>query len=288
MIRFTGFAVLLFSASLVSAQVGFNNPAPDPSAIIDLTATDKGLLIPRMTTAQREAMAVSQTPAQALMVYDVTLKQFCFYDGTRWFTLNTWKQEAGQAVANFPGAVEVDGTLLVNGAMSATGLVRGSNYGLNEHGNGPVPAGGIIMWSGAITAIPTGWALCDGTAPTPDLRNRFIVGAGSTYPQRGVGGQDRVTLGMTNIPRHNHPVSDPGHNHDNGDYKYLLKRSGTSTVGSTDGNGATEPNVVESAEVWRSTTGITVGNAGGNASGATDSFDNKPLYFALAYIMKLP
>ena len=47
--------------------------------------------------------------------------------------------------------------------------------------SGFIPKGGIIMWSGATTAIPQGWALCDGTNGTPNLRDRFIVGAGSTY-----------------------------------------------------------------------------------------------------------
>jgi hypothetical protein len=44
---------------------------------------------------------------------------------------------------------------------------------------GPVPVGGIILWSGTIANIPTGWALCDGTAnsPGPDLRDKFVVGA---------------------------------------------------------------------------------------------------------------
>lgn len=40
------------------------------------------------------------------------------------------------------------------------------------------PVGGIIMWSGSIASIPSGWLLCDGTLGTPDLRNRFILGAG--------------------------------------------------------------------------------------------------------------
>jgi hypothetical protein len=43
---------------------------------------------------------------------------------------------------------------------------------------GGVPTGGIIMWSGTIATIPAGWALCDGSNGTPDLRNRFIAGAG--------------------------------------------------------------------------------------------------------------
>jgi hypothetical protein len=44
---------------------------------------------------------------------------------------------------------------------------------------GPVPVGGIILWSGTVATIPTNWALCDGTAnsPGPDLRDKFVVGA---------------------------------------------------------------------------------------------------------------
>ena len=51
-----------------------------------------------------------------------------------------------------------------------------------------VPKGGIIKWSGAVADIPGGWALCDGTNGTPDLRNRFIVGAGDTYNPNDTGG----------------------------------------------------------------------------------------------------
>lgn len=39
----------------------------------------------------------------------------------------------------------------------------------------------IVIWSGAIVDIPAGWALCDGNNGTPDLRNKFIIGAGDTY-----------------------------------------------------------------------------------------------------------
>jgi len=46
-------------------------------------------------------------------------------------------------------------------------------------GNGTIPVGGIIMWSGTIANIPSGYALCNGSNGTPDLRNRFIVGATS-------------------------------------------------------------------------------------------------------------
>lgn len=54
--------------------------------------------------------------------------------------------------------------------------------------NNPVPQGAVIMWSGAVTAIPTGYALCDGTQGTPDLRGKFVIGAGGTYAVSAIGG----------------------------------------------------------------------------------------------------
>ena len=56
-----------------------------------------------------------------------------------------------------------------------------------------VPTGAIMMWSGASTAIPTGWVLCDGTNSTPDLRNRFVIGAGDTYAVGTTGGSSTTT-----------------------------------------------------------------------------------------------
>jgi microcystin-dependent protein len=70
-----------------------------------------------------------------------------------------------------------------------------------------VPKGGIIMWSGALASIPQGWALCNGANGTPDLRNRFIVGAGSTYSVGNTGGTDSVTLTAAQMPTHNHSAS---------------------------------------------------------------------------------
>jgi len=67
---------------------------------------------------------------------------------------------------------------------------------------GGVPVGTIVMWSNYNGAsIPSGWALCDGQAGRPDLRDRFAVGAGSTYPLNTTGGQASVTgtVGATSL-----------------------------------------------------------------------------------------
>ena len=89
LILFTGFI------NSISAQVGFNNPNPDPSSLIDLTAYDKGLLIPRMTSAQRIAIS---SPANGLLVFDKDLNVFCEYDTVsnpdKWVMINPWKGSA--------------------------------------------------------------------------------------------------------------------------------------------------------------------------------------------------
>ena len=83
---------------------------------------------------------------------------------------------AGTLIAS--GQVDVTGTFRLDGTAGATGQVLTSAGGSST----PVWANGfvtgmIMMWSGTIATIPTGWLLCNGSSGTPDLRNRFIVGA---------------------------------------------------------------------------------------------------------------
>lgn len=69
------------------------------------------------------------------------------------------------------------------------------------------PSGGIVLWSGSIASIPSGWLLCNGASGTPDLRDRFIVGAGSTYAVAATGGANSNTLSIANLPAHTHTGS---------------------------------------------------------------------------------
>ncbi len=66
------------------------------------------------------------------------------------------------------------------------------------------PVGGIMLWSGALAEIPDGWCLCDGTEGTPDLRDRFVVGAGHAYRVAHKGGVQEVTLTPDQMPAHSH------------------------------------------------------------------------------------
>lgn len=56
-----------------------------------------------------------------------------------------------------------------------------------------VPTGVVMMWSGAANAIPSGYVICDGNNGTPDLRNRFVIGAGDTYAVGATGGSSTTT-----------------------------------------------------------------------------------------------
>jgi microcystin-dependent protein len=93
-----------------------------------------------------------------------------------------------------------------------------------------IPSGVITLWSGAVSAIPSGWVLCNGSNSTPDLRDRFVVGAGSTYAVGATGGANTVTLDTTMIPAHTHSVTASGTSGNaSTDHTHALTASGTTS-----------------------------------------------------------
>ena len=169
-------------------------------------------------------------------------------------------------------------TARARGAISASGdLSYNSSTGvMSFSAPSAFVSGMIIIWSGSTANIPTGFVLCDGQNSTPDLRNRFVVGAGNNYNPGDTGGADSVTLTEAQMPQHNHGINDPGHKHTTDDY---VGRSGYAEprnfgVG-TDGNANS------SGDTNTKTTGITIQNAGSG-----NSHENRPPYYALCYIMK--
>lgn len=138
------------------------------------------------------------------------------------------------------------------------------------------PTGGIIMWSGSIASIPNGWGLCNGTNGTPDLRDRFVIGAGSSYAVTQTGGtKDAVVVAHS----HTAYVADPGHTHTT---VQMIGDNNVDGVDSTTRRSGDHHN--ENRNVGSSVTGITVSNSTEGISGVNQ---NLPPYFALAYIMKL-
>lgn len=135
-----------------------------------------------------------------------------------------------------------------------------------------VPTGLIAAWSGSIGSIPSGWAICNGLNGTPDLRDKFIVGAGSTYSVAQTGGSaDSIVVSHT----HTATVTDPGHFHSISPAVFGI--SGAGLLGDT----ATATSSV--SQTQSKTTGISVSNASAGTSGTNA---NLPPYYALAFIMK--
>jgi microcystin-dependent protein len=148
------------------------------------------------------------------------------------------------------------------------------------------PVGGIIMWSGSIASIPSGWALCNGSNGTPDMRNRFIVGAGSTYSVGATGGADSVTLTTSQIPSHTHTFSGSTNTTGNHNHLYFWTSvSGSANVPDGDNNTGNAP----TASGPTSTAGAHSHTFSGTtaAAGGSGSHENRPPYYALAYIMKI-
>jgi microcystin-dependent protein len=173
---------------------------------------------------------------------------------------------AGTLVSS--GTVDITGAFRLDGTAGASGQVLLSAGGSNTPTWGSaIPSGGIIIWSGSSASIPSGWLLCDGTNSTPDLRNRFVVGAGSTYAVNATGGSaDAIVVSHT----HTATVTDPGHFH-------------TSTVLSGSNVNANPGVQVGAGNTGTATTGITVANS---TTGSSGTNANLPPYFALCYIMK--
>ena len=165
----------------------------------------------------------------------------------------------------------------VTSAKLANALVSDINTGVNFS----VPAGGIIMWSGATNAIPTGWVLCDGQNGTPDLRDKFVIGASAgsgdtSYPglsPNATGGSAAATL-----PQHNHTATSTSTS--------TSTFSGSGNViqgGGVYGEGGGSGTIANSGSVsTTTTTTTTIANEGV----ADTSLANLPPYMALAYIMK--
>ena len=116
----------------------------------------------------------------------------------------TMSQGSGSTVSVPAGEVA---QLYADGAGSGAAVTLVSDKLRGIVPAGVVPSGGIIMWSGSVASIPSGWFLCDGTNSTPDLRDRFVVGAGSSYAVGATGGADSVTLSTSQIPSHSHSFS---------------------------------------------------------------------------------
>lgn len=222
----------------------------------------------------------SSTPANNTDIAGINIAEGCAPSGInnaiRELMAQLKDQQAGTDGDNFT----VGGNLTVTGTTTLTGTTAAPTPSASDDSTkiattafvrDIIPSGVIVMWSGSIASVPSGWYLCDGNNSTPDLRNRFIVGAGSTYSVAGTGGSaDAIVVSHT----HTATVTDPGHSH-------TIKTG----EGFSGGNSVQYTNSVTGnlSVINSNTTGITVSNS---TTGSSGTNANLPPYYALAYIMK--
>ena len=187
------------------------------------------------------------------------------------------RQLAAMATKLNAGGVEIPGNLTVTGNINSSGTFTGI---------GTVPIGSIIMWSGTIGTIPSNYKLCDGGNGTPDLRDKFVIGAtqdmynansGNVWKaQTNITGTQTMTGGTKDaiVVSHNHGVTDPGHNHNFfGSYH----------------DGTPAPKLFLANWEWGSTINVSTNTTGITIDSKGDSGTNQnlPPYYALAFIMRI-
>jgi len=218
------------------------------------------------------------------------------------------------ATLNVSGSTTLSGSVTLNtvgNAASATNynyLVRESNGNVTQQVNAaPIPQGGIIMWSGAVQTLPSGWALCNGQTQngvtTPDLRNRFVVASNNSTgtPTTTISGSAVSTGGNTN---HDHFGSTqahtltfaqmPQHTHQYKDSYYIEYNNpgvgqngaigGVDNVGPTKYKGSGDSDTDNKYVYWRSGTTAQTGNSTGHDHDITTSY-HVPTFYSLAFIM---
>ena len=227
-------------------------------------------------------------------------------------------QEIDNKIGNLNTKVSPE-TVLNTTSQNLSGAVNEvkSDLELHKADNIHVPKGLISMWYGLLTNIPDGWTLCDGQNGTPDLRDRFIVGAGNEYEIGDIGGEKEVTLTEEQIPNHSHgsgtlSTSSAGsHSHGSGTLStnstgshthtyYMRPTSSFVKVSSGDGanvrpNSNTSTDTSSAGSHSHSISGSTSSSGSHNHSisgstantGGDEAHENRPPYFALAFIMKL-
>ena len=174
-----------------------------------------------------------------------------------------------QVAQNLTGTPSISvNAITASGSVTASSFIGdGSNLTNIQAGqvvgNSIFVQGMIIMWNSTVASIPTGFALCDGSNGTPDLRGRFVVGHhpnNNDYEIDDTGGSESVTLTVAQMPSHKHDTTF--------DNKRYFPGGGSTSI-SFGGAGGYPADI------------FTMSNEGGG-----QSHENRPPYYALCYIMK--
>jgi hypothetical protein len=199
------FFLLTVSAAFGQNNVGIGTNTPNSSAILDLTATNKGLLIPRMTTIQRTAIV---TPATGLLVYDTDFDQFWYFDGVVWVVAIGPMGPTGpigptglQGPTGLVGPTGLQGVTGIAGVTGATGSV------------GPTGAQGVTGVTGSdgptgaqgVTGIAGVTGVTGSVGPTGAQGVTGVTGIQGVTGPSGVTGIAGVT-GVTGVTGATGPV----------------------------------------------------------------------------------
>ena len=194
--------------------------------------------------------------------------------------------------------VTSSGTLAVTGNLTLDGSAGTSGQVMVSAGSGNTPtwgnafvAGMIMMWSCTIATIPSGWLLCNGTSGTPDLRNKFVIGANADdagAAKTNVTGSATQSGGSKDaiVVSHTHT----GSTDSAGEHTHVI--GSDSTSGGVDLGGWSGPYMVATGSKccsWTSTTqsaGAHTHNITMDSTGSSGTNANLPPYYALAFIMK--
>lgn len=209
--------------------------------------------------------------------------------------------------ATISGSLKVNTIAAASSATNYNFLVQQNNSVVKQINAAPIPQGGIIMWSGAVNSLPSGWNLCNGSTynsvVTPDLRNKFIVASNNTTgtPTTTISGSAVSTGGNTN---HDHFGSTqahtltqaqiPSHTHQYKDSYFIEYNNpgtgqngaigGVDNVGPTKYKGSGDSDTDNKYVYWRGGTTLSQGSGLSHDHDITTSY-HVPSFYALAYIM---
>lgn len=223
-------------------------------------------------------------------------------------TGNLTGDAAGSHTGTFTGVGVFSAITVPDGSFELSSLTDAALETLND---AATFVGQITMYSGLAEDIPDNWALCDGTNGTPDLRNRFIVGAGDTYAEDATGGaathSHTVTIDSGGAHSHTGTVGDtaltvaqlPVHKHANGVTDNVTTdvfsrgtvAAGSTTPNSIESNGADGvwegyTSEVGSGDTHTHTLSTDVSGAH-NHTGSTAASSSLPPYYALAFVKRI-
>lgn len=331
--------LMILSSLFVHAQIGINILNPHPSAALHIqnpAGSFRGLLTPSMTSSNRFSITTGTTfPADGLIVYDTDHRMPYYFNSgvSRWVSMSPFILSTGPfSGLSFPSgvittpsssavfsvginrqnpkeALDVAGNSTVSGNSAVAGNVSvgGSLSVTGFPINALVPAGTIVMFSGA--TIPNGWALCNGSQGTPDLRGRFILSSGQSqaavvsgdsnplYLSNTSGGENFHTLSKAELPRHFHESNTDGatiqasggnHGHfatPNGQVTSLSRAGGGSGGLAGDGPGT----IATTSQTHNHPNSEFTGKVGNGASDGLNGqpHENRPQFYVLNFIMKL-